>query len=112
MKKPNIVVKLAVIASSVVLIAGFVSYRAGAFNWSKPASPQPADPAATNSDDSLVPPTIMSGTKSTFTPASVPPIQRVEPSVIMGSSKSLAPLIPSSASKPPATTQQPAQPQK
>lgn len=121
MKKPNVILKLAVIASSVVLIAGFVAYRAGAFNWSKPASTQPVDPAAKDSGSWLEIPTVMSGSKSTFTPSTMPPIEKVRPSTdspsaIMGSSKSLAPLIPASSSKPgsqaPAETQQSKLPQK
>ncbi len=86
MKQPNFLLKLAALASSVLLVSGFVCYRAGAFHWLWGASPQPAD-----ADPSLFPgpksgvifhepaptqqpapagsptvPTVMSGSKSLF----------------------------------------------
>jgi len=42
-KQPNTLLKLAVVASSVLLVAGFVSYRAGAFNWLMRPSLRSAD---------------------------------------------------------------------
>jgi hypothetical protein len=41
-KKPNRLLKLAAVLSSLLLAAGFVSYRAGAFSWlQKPSTPPP-----------------------------------------------------------------------
>src|SRR5260370_36850146 len=97
MKPPNSLLKLAVIASSVLLLSGFVAYRAGAFNW-------------------LFTPTIMSSSKSHQifgAPATTqePPTEAttLDPT-IMYSSKSMAPLIvqpaPISSGAPPAGTTQ------
>jgi hypothetical protein len=41
--KPNALLKLAAIASSVLLMAGFVSYRAGAFGWLSDTSTRSVD---------------------------------------------------------------------
>src|SRR5262249_56218896 len=43
MKQPNRLLKVATIASSVLLLSGFVSYRAGAFHWLMRSSAPPAD---------------------------------------------------------------------
>jgi hypothetical protein len=121
MKKPNLLVKLAAIACSVVLIAAFVAYRAGAFNRSKPADTQSVEPAAASSDNSTPTLTIMSGTKASFPASDIPSVEKVFPSkdgtpFIMGSTKSLAPLLPPSSGKPaapaPAESQQSTPPQK
>lgn len=121
MKKPNLLVKLAAIASSVVLIAGFVAYRAGAFNRSKPADTPSVEPAPAGSDNSAQNLTIMSGTKYLSPASDMPSVQKVSPTkdgtpFIMGSTKSLAPLLPpssdKSSSQTPAQTQQSKPPQK
>jgi hypothetical protein len=121
MKKPNIILRLAAIASSVVLIAGFVAYRAGAFNRSKPADAQSVEPVPASSDNSTPSLTIMSGTKYSFPASDMPSVEKVSPSkdgtpFIMGSTKSLAPLVPpssgKSSSRTPAQTQQSNPPQK
>ena len=70
MKRPSLLLKVAVVVSSLLLGVGFVGYRAGAFHWlTQPATP-PADsqnnptPAEKPSDDT--PPTLIYGTKSSY----------------------------------------------
>ncbi len=62
MKKPNALLKLAAVVSSVLLVGGLVSYRAGAFNWPMETNSPPAD-----SESSPTPeepdPTFISGSK-------------------------------------------------
>lgn len=53
MKQLHPLLKLATVASSIILVSGFVSYRAGAFNWLVEASAAPADPEP-NVNDILV----------------------------------------------------------
>jgi hypothetical protein len=68
-KQPNVVIKVAVVACSLLLLGGFVSYRAGAFDRvvrpsaqpSEPAAPQQPPPATTQAA-----PTIMEGSKTGF----------------------------------------------
>ncbi len=50
MKQPNFLLKLATVVSSILLVGGFVCYRAGAFDWLMGASNNR--------------PTIMGGSKS------------------------------------------------
>jgi hypothetical protein len=112
--KRNLLLKLAVIASSVLLVAGFVSYRAGAFNWLTAEQVQPAPPAADPADSQpvLSPAeltTIMSGSKSAM-PGPIPGPTKQAPPTIIGGSKSMAPLIPSSPPPAAAPAQQPNQP--
>jgi hypothetical protein len=51
--------KLAALASSVLLVAGCVSYRAGVLDWLKPAGASSADGSDGNVDN----PKLMSGSK-------------------------------------------------
>jgi hypothetical protein len=115
----RIFLKLAAAASSVVLVTGLVSYRAGALNWlmpseaptadvetSPPVDPPPYDPATTS-------PFLMSGSKSAIMVVPVAPAAKEGPAVaspappaIMPSSKSIAPLIPPKAPTPPASAPQ------
>lgn len=121
MTRPNAILKAAAVGCSVLLAAGFVSYRAGAFDWLNP--PPVAEPTLTPSEESvtappaesapakseLVPPAILYSSKSG---AIVPPPAHStgapsSPAPIIGGSKSLAPLIPPS---PPPAGQKPASP--
>ena len=43
MKQPNALFKLAAVASSLVLVAGLVTYRAGAFDWLAESGTKPVD---------------------------------------------------------------------
>jgi hypothetical protein len=106
------ILKLAVIASSVLLAAGFISYRAGAFSWLMPAEVRPVDSGTETPTPTVeLLPAVMSGSKASF-PSPLPPgTTGTQPSagtppLIMSGSKSLAPLIPPSSSKP--ATQAPA----
>jgi hypothetical protein len=87
-KPANLVLKLAVVGSSLLLGGCFVSYRTGAFNWlTKPGAgsadtENPATPEQSPSDGtSQADPTLMSGSKSLMpartisglTPADRPP---------------------------------------
>jgi hypothetical protein len=106
------ILKLAVIASSVLLAAGFISYRAGAFSWLTPASVQPVH-SGTETPSTTVDllPAVMSGSKASF-PSPLPPSaagtqpSTGTPPLIMSGSKSLAPLIPPAQNK--TATQAPA----
>ncbi len=119
MKQKKALLKVAVILSSAVLVAGFVAYRAGAFNeWLAPRpagsieneTPGPNREAA--EEEQLVPPIIMSGSKSSFPPSALTPAtpQTSGGSTIIGGSKSIAPLIPASPPTQPQTGSQPNQP--
>jgi hypothetical protein len=121
-KRPSAALKLAAVASSALLIAGFVCYRAGAFDWpGRPASPavepasapgeSPPDATAQQPADPLVTDAMLSGSKSAI--FVVPPGQTAGSppagggsTVVLPGSKSIAPVIPPS---PPA---QPAAPPK
>jgi hypothetical protein len=127
-KRPHAALKLAAVASSVVLVAGFVSYRAGAFEWlSKPDVQSTGDPGETILPSSKVSqiaqpkdvpagqtgtdPAMMSGSKSIIfvvPPSSPQPGGSTagSPPPIMGGSKSLAPVIPP-ASPPPSQATNP-----
>src|SRR5262245_37308873 len=108
------ILKLAVIASSVLLAAGFISYRAGAFSWFSPSPANPVDLADNVAESTPVAveplPAVMSGTKAPF-PSPLPPATALptqdRPPVIMSGSKSL--LIPPPSGKP--ASQAPAQSQ-
>jgi hypothetical protein len=115
---PNAILKAAAVGCSVLLAAGFVSYRAGAFDWlnpppnAEPTSTPPAEsvtapPAEpTQAKSELVPPAILYSSKSgAIVPAPAPSTGAPSPAII-GGSKSIAPLIP--PSPPPA--QKPASP--
>jgi hypothetical protein len=120
-KHANVVLKLAAVASSIVLVGGFVSYRAGALNWlvayeaptrvedKSPADPPQADGTSTN-------PVIMSGSKSGIYIVPASPAAKdgpaaapaAPPPTIMPGSKSVAPLIPPKSSPPANSPQSPA----
>jgi hypothetical protein len=115
-------VKAAAVGCSVLLAAGFVSYRAGAFDSflrpaRAPVEPDPAPavegtPAGQPAPETLPdPPAMLSSSKSIIlAPApksspggpAAPPAQPAPP--IIGGSKSLAPLIPPA---PPPASQSP-----
>jgi len=70
-KQPNSLLKLAAVASSVLLVGGCVAYRAGAFNWLTGTSsqsgevlPEPGTSEQPTPDTKQPMPTIMGGTKS------------------------------------------------
>ena len=119
MKLPRAVLKVAAVGSSILLVAGFVSYRAGAFDWLGGSVPQPveADPAPVvdvapelvadppTAINPLTPPVVLSSSKSAIIvtpPSPTPPggsqsgPAQTHPPII-GGSKSLAPLIPPKA---------------
>ena len=55
MTRTKSLLRLVAVAGAVLLVAGFISYRAGAFDWLKPKpAREPADPKST----------IISGSKS------------------------------------------------
>jgi hypothetical protein len=72
--KPNALVKLATVASSVLLLAAFVSYRAGPLSWIGDAGARSADSTTSVPATAVQPPsmateqdrTIMSSSKSMF----------------------------------------------
>lgn len=116
MKRPNAVLKLAAVASSAVLVAGFVSYRAGAFDWVRSTNPPAVGPGpgtegnspdgtAPQSPDPVVTNVMLSGSKSGI--YVVPPgatasggsTAGASPPIMPGS-KSIAPLIPPAPSPP------------
>jgi hypothetical protein len=133
MKRSNAVLKVVAILSSVLLVAGFVCYRAGAFNDLLGTMPTPAtagpnydpylydgtsksarifiEPASQPPVAGTTPsrPTYLGGSKSrtVFDPA---PAAQAPPQPMMGSSKSLAPLIPPSPNASGAQSAAPAQP--
>src|SRR5262245_36528053 len=102
-RQANMILKLAAVGSAIVLVGGFVAYRAGAFDRlrtpteSSPLTEEvPGPNLAPQTEES---PTIMVGSKSApvFTqPQSAPPSTTTQPpkQVFLGGSKSLAPLIP------------------
>jgi hypothetical protein len=109
-----VILKAAAVGCSVVLAAGFVSYRAGAIEWFNPPAPEPAPvvetpgpataPQPTEATSELAPPAILYSSKSG---AIVPPPAPATgasiaspPPAFIGSSKSLAPLIPPASPKP------------
>jgi len=114
--RPNAILKAAAVGCSVLLAAGFVSYRAGAFEWLSPPPPAESIPSAaegavtappaapTEATPELVPPAILYSSKSG---AIVPPPAPATgastsspPPQFIGSSKSLAPLIRPAPQKP------------
>ncbi len=118
MKKSTMFVRVGAVSCSALLMAGFVAYRSGAFAWSSAANIQQPAPAAASPADSAQAPFVMSGSKYSFPPPSitkiVPPTQSSgpKPPTIIGSSKSLAPLIPFTPSQTAQTQQQPTPPKK
>ena len=63
--KPPLLLRLAALACSVLLAAGFVCYRAGALGWLTPNTASPADPGSNPPPAPTPPkPTMMSGTKA------------------------------------------------
>lgn len=116
MTRPNAMLKVAAVGCSVLLAAGFVSYRAGAFDWLNPpppaeSTPGPSDEAVTappagptEATSELLPPAILYSSKSgAIVPPPAPATggnKSSPPPAFIGSSKSLAPLIPPAAQKP------------
>jgi hypothetical protein len=103
MKQPHLFVKIAVVISSVLLLAGCVAYRAGAFDWLTGSGPPRADsetkrtgdekpPETTTPTATETPLTIMSSSKSIVlsgptgpsTPATQPPTVAKEPAADAG----------------------------
>jgi len=128
-KLPRPVLKMAAAGSSILLVAGFVSYRAGAFDWLGGSVPQSveADPAPVadaapepvadppTAVTPLTPPVVLSSSKSAIIVTLPPggsqtgPVQTHPP--IIGGSKSLAPLIPPKSPQSPPASQSPNPPQ-
>lgn len=125
MKLPRAVLKVAAVGSSILLVAGFVSYRAGAFDWLAGPAPQPVEPEpapiadATNqpADDPppavspLTTPAILSSSKSAIIVS--PPVggQATGPAQshppIIGGTKSGGPIFPSASPPAPPASQAP-----
>jgi hypothetical protein len=126
-KEPNLLIKTAAVVSSLLLVGGFVSYRAGAFNGLVGRSAQPTEPAVfqqTPPATTEAAPTMMSSSKSIIlgtnhytvpnappatepagTPPQAPPATtQPGPTVIIGGTKSAAvfpgTLVPDPAGKP------------
>jgi len=106
------ILKVAAIVFAVVLVGGFVSYRAGAFDkyFSPPPTPEPLQPAPEPTEEptpTAISPSdmdaiLMSTSKSAGVlippPKKSPPTETTKPPAqIMPGSKSLAPLIPPKA---------------
>jgi hypothetical protein len=99
MKYPRFLLKLATVASSVLLVGGFVAYRADALNWvlqtsatAEPAtSPSPVEPTgfqASPPAGALTDPAYMSSSKSIiFLPAPPPNTPGTPPPSTSQSSK-------------------------
>ena len=108
MKRSHAILKAAAVGCSVLLAAGFVSYRAGAFDWLNPQAPEPTpvvdapNPATAPAEvtPELVPSAVLSSSKSAIilTPAASGSTSSPQP--VMGSSKYLTPLIPAAPEKP------------
>jgi hypothetical protein len=92
MKRPNLLIRLGVLASSIILLAGFIGYRAGAFDRFVTKSAAPAAAPETPVDAATPDPTMMSGSKYIVLPAA--PANGGTPTTIMPGSKSVTPLIP------------------
>lgn len=94
MKPPRSILQVAAVVSSALLVAGFVSYRAGAFDWHSrsPEDPAPADPG----------PTVFPSTKRaeiarpTDAPTGTAP---ADPAVLSGSKSAMVLIPPSSGSQ-------------
>jgi hypothetical protein len=118
MKPPRAILKLTAVASSALLVAGFVSYRAGAFDWlNRPESQPAADPGETMfpsskltqiarptdvpPENTPVDPAMLSGSKSAMVLIPPPPTAAApapkSPPTFIGGSKSIAPVIPPKA---------------
>lgn len=91
MRQPHPLLRLAAVASSILLLGAFVSYRAGAVNWFTGTAAGPEQSAAPEPPTPVKPETPPGGEK---------------PPTLLPGSKSIAPLIPPPA--PPA--QQPVAP--
>jgi hypothetical protein len=102
MKYPRFLLKLATVASSVLLVGGFVSYRADALNWLMQAS-APDEPTTSRSP---VEPTRSQG---------LPPASALTEPAYMSSSKSIifvpAPSPNTPGAHPPSTSQSSKPPQ-
>ena len=91
MKQPNLLLKLAVVASSLLLVGGLVSYRAGVFGRFGGAVSRPADAASPTTPEEGA---FFGGSKSAeifhqpTTPAQPPPGTTKPAPTIMGGSKS------------------------
>jgi hypothetical protein len=107
LKKPKLFVKLATVASSVLLVGGFVSYRAGAINWVTEPGTEPADSRCNPAGDENLSDDSKSGPKIPKRTASKKPSndQKQKSPTIMVGSKSFslteAPFPPSASNQPP-----------
>jgi hypothetical protein len=118
MKAPRAVLKVAAATSSALLIAGFVGYRAGAFDGLAKSGPDTSFPDgctliltndAPQEPTSVVDPAMLSGSKSAIYIVPVQPPAKdgsvpapKGPPTFIGGSKSLAPLVPPVPPKSPA----------
>jgi len=107
MKKPPVLLKLAVLVSSVLLVGGFVCYRAGAFTWLLASNPRPA----ASGSQTLEPNGIHH--PDTTQPQTIQLTEEEWNRLLMSSSKSMAPVIvpasPSTAGAQPSPPKQPDQ---
>jgi hypothetical protein len=124
-KRAPFLLRIAAIVSSVLLAAGFVAYRAGAFGWFNNSSAEPADAGSKPAGAKGQPPAadpLFYGSKSGIIsdPALVtdgPLANKQTPAPIMSGTKSFAPAIiiggpPTNEGKPPAQAQAPPTPAK
>jgi hypothetical protein len=79
MKRPRWFLRIAAVVCSVLLLAGFVSYRAGAFNWLRPGTTS-----------------LMPGSKRDQTPIHITP---TEPTFLPGSKSDRIEIAPSESPK-------------
>ena len=84
MKKSRTLLKLAALTSSVLLLAGYVSFRAGAFDR-ETASIRPAAPAATPEVDPHSQETDTAAIPKSAVGASQPKIEKTAPMFLPGS---------------------------
>ena len=95
-KRTHPLLRVAAVVSSVVLVGGFVGYRAGAFSWLAETSAGPIDPQSKpTTDTTQVAPGMLPGSKTNMflDPLQIPPEppQKIPPEplqTLMSSSKS------------------------
>jgi hypothetical protein len=104
MERPNALLKVMALISSVLLLGAFVSFRAGAFNWLTRPGGRPIDSdECVTSDESQSDDSLLSGSKSGYLPPSErsgPHAQRPrtsapsaqEDSTLLPGSKSFSPM--------------------
>ncbi len=109
MRRPNTFVRVAAVASSVLLVGGLLCYRAGAFGWTTTpvtptTKPVPADTPPTGIPSTLTPAeydrVLMSGSKTIAispivpAPSQAPAQTPTQRTIMPGSKSSFSPMFP------------------